>query len=124
MNPHSQLILVGTLSVPISQMGKLRRPSEGLSKADPSGAKAFSLSRKASSSFRGRKTCQEGTGRQVLFTQMPLRGDTAQAEGGGHTSCSFVRAASSATGRKAREEVGSPDPMWPPPHPEVCIRRT
>lgn len=37
----------------------------------------------------------------------------AQAEGGGHTSCSFVRAASSAAGRKARRK-GLTDPVAPP----------
>ena len=52
----------------------------------------------------------------MLFTQMLLRGDTAQAEGGGHTSC-FCQSRQLCT--KAREEVGSPDPVWPPPHPNV-----
>lgn len=125
MNPHSHSFWLALLVSPFYRRGNRgRSPLEGLSKADPSGAKAFSLSCKESSSSRGRKTCQEGTGRQVVFTQTPLQGDTAQAEGGGHTSCSFVRAASSAAGRKAREEVGSLDPVWPPPHPDVCIRRT
>lgn len=42
-----------------------------------------------------------------------------QAEGGVLTSCSFVRATNSATNRKAREGVGSPDRVWPPPHPSL-----
>lgn len=40
-----------------------------------------------------------------------------RAEGGGRTSCSFVRATSPAANRKAREEVGSRTACGPLPAP-------
>lgn len=60
-----------------------------------------SPSRKASSSLRGRKTCQEGTARQVLSTQALLGGDGRGPREVG-TQLSFARAASS--GAPPRQE--------------------
>lgn len=91
----------------------------GLGKADTSGAKAASLQRRVllPPSEGGRPAREEQAWSAIYTDTFP--GETVQAEGGGYTSCSFVTATSSATNRKAREEVGSPDRVWPPPHPSV-----
>lgn len=90
----------------------------GLGKADTSGAKAASLQRSALLPQREEDLPGRNRPWSAIYTDT-FPGETVQAEGGGYTSCSFVTATSSATNRKAREEVGSPDRVWPPPHPSV-----
>ena len=83
MNPYiHSLTFVGTVSVPILQMRKLRQTLLSFvrwawAKLTPLEPKP-SVSSKASSSRGGSQPCQEGTGRGVLFTQTPLQGETVQ----------------------------------------------
>lgn len=92
--------------------------STGLGEADMSGAKAASVRRSVHLSQREGDLPGRNRPWRAIYTDT-FAGETVRAEGGGHTSCSFVIATSSATNRKAGEEVGSPDRVWPPPHPSV-----
>lgn len=88
----------------------------GPGQADASGAKAFCLQQ--SILLPRREPGLPGGNRPwgAVYTDAVAERSRA-GDGGGRTSCSFVRATSSAANRKAGEEVGSADRVWPLPAP-------